>query len=461
MKQKLLLSDFAQWLSEKEGITKKEAQTFLRTLFQIVEQGLTDDQFVKIKGLGTFKLVTVNERESVNINTGERFQIGEHNKIAFIPDASMKEIINRPFAHFESVDLSDETDTAELDAVDEAVKQEFPPISEEETSTTEESIPTTVEVITESSHPTSLPEKQKDVTEEVSEESNLTEEIPTEIATITEGLEEKKAEEKAEETETLAQAEETEALAQAEETETLAQAEETETLAQAEETEALAQAEAVAITAKETASESQASEENLTPEETPIQVVSTSEKTDAMGTEAEISVSQPTTLTVSGAAVEEEEDTRRPWLRRTLMALFVLLLCTASYFAGYYRLLCPPCASTAPTAPATKVQPDSALAKKPQAAKKDSAAVSAASQTVSKPLNEVKDSVKQPQKQEEAVTRTHTIRVGDNLSRIARKYYGDDHYVDFIIRQNNLKNADNIHVGKVLVLPPLETEKDN
>ena len=442
MKQKLLLSDFAQWLSEKEGITKKEAQTFLRTLFQIVEQGLTDDQFVKIKGLGTFKLVTVNERESVNINTGERFQIGEHNKIAFIPDASMKEIINRPFAHFESVDLSDETDTAELDAVDEAVKQEFPPISEEETSTAEESIPTTVEVITESSHPTSLPEKQKDVTEEVSEESNLTEEIPTEFATITEGLEEKKAEEKAE-------------------TETLAQAEETETLAQAEETEALAQAEAVAITAKETASESQASEENLTPEETPIQVVSTSEKTDAMGTDAEISVSQPTTLTVSGAAVEEEEDTRRPWLRRTLMALFVLLLCTASYFAGYYRLLCPPCASTAPTAPATKVQPDSAQAKKPQAAKKDSAAVSAASQTVSKPLNEAKDSVKQPQKQEEAVTRTHTIRVGDNLSRIARKYYGDDHYVDFIIRKNNLKNADNIHVGKVLVLPPLETEKDN
>ena len=451
MKQKLLLSDFAQWLSEKEGITKKEAQTFLRTLFQIVEQGLTDDQFVKIKGLGTFKLVTVNERESVNINTGERFQIGEHNKIAFIPDASMKEIINRPFAHFESVDLSDETDTAELDAVDEAVKQEFPPISEEETSTAEESIPTTVEVITESSHSTSLPEKQKDVTEEVSEESNLTEEIPTEFATITEGLEEKKAEEKAE----------TETLAQAEETETLAQAEETETLAQAEETETLAQAEAMAIIAKETASESQASEENHTPEETPIQVVSTSEKTDAMGTEAEISVSQPTTLTVSGAAVEEEEDTRRPWLRRTLMALFVLLLCTASYFAGYYRLLCPPCASTAPTAPATKVQPDSAQAKKPQAAKKDSAAVSAASQTVSKPLNEAKDSVKQPQKQEEAVTRTHTIRVGDNLSRIARKYYGDDHYVDFIIRKNNLKNADNIHVGKVLVLPPLETEKDN
>ena len=425
MKQKLLLSDFAQWLSEKEGITKKEAQTFLRTLFQIVEQGLTDDQFVKIKGLGTFKLVTVNERESVNINTGERFQIGEHNKIAFIPDASMKEIINRPFAHFESVDLSDETDTAELDAVDEAVKQEFPPISEEETSTAEESIPTTVEVITESSHPTSLPEKQKDVTEEVSEESNLTEEIPTEFATITEGLEEKKAEEKA------------------------------------EETEALAQAEAVVITAKETASESQTPEEALAPEETPIQVVSTSEKTDAMGTEAEISVSQPTTLTVSGAAVEEEEDTRRPWLRRTLMALFVLLLCTASYFAGYYRLLCPPCASTAPTAPATKVQPDSTQAKKPQAAKKDSAAVSAASQTVSKPLNEAKDSVKQPQKQEEAVTRTHTIRVGDNLSRIARKYYGDDHYVDFIIRKNNLKNADNIHVGKVLVLPPLETEKDN
>ena len=73
MKQKLQIPDFADRLAQGQGISKKSAESFLRSFFQVLEKGLTTDKLVKIKGLGTFKLVTVSERESININTGERF----------------------------------------------------------------------------------------------------------------------------------------------------------------------------------------------------------------------------------------------------------------------------------------------------------------------------------------------------------------------------------------------------
>ncbi|MFR1987551.1 MAG: HU family DNA-binding protein, partial [Prevotellamassilia sp.] len=121
MKKKLLLQDISDHIAQQEGISKKDADTFVRAFFEVIEQGLLEENFVKIKGLGTFKLVTVSERESVNINTGERFQISSHTKVTFTPDSSMKELVNRPFAHFETVDLSDETSTTELDQIDQAM----------------------------------------------------------------------------------------------------------------------------------------------------------------------------------------------------------------------------------------------------------------------------------------------------------------------------------------------------
>lgn len=109
MNEKLTIQDLTELLAAKHGMTEQDAETFVKDFFLLIEQALENDKCVKIKGLGTFKLIEVDNRESVNINTGERFQIKGHNKISFIPDSSVKEIINKPFAHFESVVLNENT----------------------------------------------------------------------------------------------------------------------------------------------------------------------------------------------------------------------------------------------------------------------------------------------------------------------------------------------------------------
>lgn len=94
-------------LVEKRGLTKKEASNFISEMFDIVQQELEKDKLVKIKGLGTFKIIDVDDRESVNVNTGERVLIEGHGKITFTPDSLMKELVNKPFSQFETVVLND------------------------------------------------------------------------------------------------------------------------------------------------------------------------------------------------------------------------------------------------------------------------------------------------------------------------------------------------------------------
>lgn len=115
---KILIQDLAEAIANREGITKKKAETFVKALFEMIEEGLAHDKFVKIKGLGTFKLIEVGERESVNINTGERFSIESHSKISFTPDALLRDLVNAPFAHFQTTILNEETELDELDRVD-------------------------------------------------------------------------------------------------------------------------------------------------------------------------------------------------------------------------------------------------------------------------------------------------------------------------------------------------------
>ena len=90
-------------VAEKANLTKKDAEVFVKEFFLLIEQALENEKTVKIKGLGTFKLIDVDSRESVNVNTGERFQIKGHTKVSFSPDANLRDTINKPFAHFETV----------------------------------------------------------------------------------------------------------------------------------------------------------------------------------------------------------------------------------------------------------------------------------------------------------------------------------------------------------------------
>lgn len=107
MNERLSLQDLIDLLAKKQGIAKKEAETFLRELIAVISESIESYDPVRIKDFGVFKLVKVNARKSVDVNTGEAIEIPAHYKLSFNPDKSLKEAINRPFAHFESVILED------------------------------------------------------------------------------------------------------------------------------------------------------------------------------------------------------------------------------------------------------------------------------------------------------------------------------------------------------------------
>lgn len=400
-------------------LDKKTCEAFARTLFEVVEEALLSDKFVKVKGFGTFKLVAVSDRESVNINTGERFQIEGHTKVSFIPDNTLKEEINRPFAHFETIDLSDETEQAELDAIDAAAAEEA--LENEEAEETVEEV---------------AEEMPADEPAEEVVEEEVKEEVPEEVL-IEEPVEE--AEEPMEEP----------------------VATEPQTIVTAEKKEE-----------KPAKAEEPAADTTLESEKAPEP-------------EAEEQEEAPTALPVSYEYTEQAP--RRPfnWWKAIGVFFFVLALMLLSYFAGYYRLLCP-CiiglpewTEPQPAQPAAKVQPAKTAPVKPQPAPAETTAPKISGNTLNPENTEQPEPRKSkpakpepaPRKQQSApaevapappadttvATQPHTVARGETLYSIARKYYGSDKYVNVIIRHNRIKNPNNIEKGTTLQIPILDT----
>ena len=420
VKNKISLQELAEFMTTAdETLDKKTCEAFARTLFEVVEEALLSDKFVKVKGFGTFKLVAVSDRESVNINTGERFQIEGHTKVSFIPDNTLKEEINRPFAHFETIDLSDETEQAELDAIDAAAAEEA--LENEEAEET-------VEEVAEE-----MPADEP--TEEVVEEEVM-EEVPEEVL----------KEEPVEETEEPME-------------EPVATEPQTIVTAEKKEEEPAKAEEPAADTTLE-------SKKNPEPE-------------------AEEQEEAPTALPVSYEYTEQPP--RRPFnLWKAIgVFFFVLALMLLSYFAGYYRLLCP-CiiglpewTEPQPVQPAAKVQPAKTAPAKPQPAPAESTAPKISANPLNSENPEQPESRKSkpakpdpaPRKQQSApgevapappadtsvATQPHTVARGETLYSIARKYYGSDKYVNVIIRHNRIKNPNNIEKGTTLQIPILDT----
>lgn len=104
---KISNNELASVLINRKGLSRKNAARFVNEMFNVIRQGLQNERLVKVKGLGTFKIIDVDDRESVNVNTGERVLIEGHSKISFTPDALMKELVNKPFSQFETVVLKD------------------------------------------------------------------------------------------------------------------------------------------------------------------------------------------------------------------------------------------------------------------------------------------------------------------------------------------------------------------
>ena len=123
---KISLSDLAQRLAEKSGISLQDAELFIRKMFDVANEGLQSDKLVKMKWLGTFKVMAVKDRESVDVTTGERIIIEGRDKISFTPDNILKEIVNKPFAQFETVVVNDGVDFDEIDRKFENAEEDGP-----------------------------------------------------------------------------------------------------------------------------------------------------------------------------------------------------------------------------------------------------------------------------------------------------------------------------------------------
>lgn len=200
-------------LTEKNGLSRKKNMNFVNTLVDLINTALKDDKLLKISGLGTFKVIDIKDRESVNVQTGTRFVIEGRNKITFSPDNAMKELVNRPFSQFETVILNDgvefkdipetvEEETPESEVQESVVETPITPLlSAEETPAVEETPVTEEPLVVEETPATEEPpvvEEQpesieegtsmtvisnttvEEVTSPINEESRPIEEVPTE-----------------------------------------------------------------------------------------------------------------------------------------------------------------------------------------------------------------------------------------------------------------------------------------
>lgn len=137
MNEKLNIQNLTDEFAESYGINRKDAEAFIKEFFSVIQEGLEKDKYVKIKGFGTFKIIEVDSRESINVNTGERFEIQGHSKITFTPDNNIKEAVNKPFSAFQTVVLADGVaiDAPEenlIDALSDEIKEEEPAVIEAE-----------------------------------------------------------------------------------------------------------------------------------------------------------------------------------------------------------------------------------------------------------------------------------------------------------------------------------------
>lgn len=139
--EKMTIQEIAKILIEKNKLSQKDANKFAAAMFEIIQQRLDSEGLVKVKGLGTFKMIRVEARESVSVRTGERVMIDSHAKVTFTPDATMKELVNKPFSQFETVILNDGVEFDDL--ADDLTEEELAEVErmEEETIVTIEQPP--------------------------------------------------------------------------------------------------------------------------------------------------------------------------------------------------------------------------------------------------------------------------------------------------------------------------------
>ncbi len=504
MNNKILLQQLTDALAARAGITKRKADAFVRAFFDVAEEGLTTEAFLKIKGFATFKIITVSERESVNINTGERFQINGHEKISFTPDTAFKELVNRPFSHFTTINLEDDLDLSEWEGMSNFAEEESE--RAENPSADAAEIDETTETLTE--------EAAETLTNGSAEPSAVTEN-PIEIADSSENEEPSTLVEMAD-SETVSEAgEQSEAAEIAELGSALAEAVAAEPAIVSEVSHPEEKADDGKEEGKEesveTAEESiGTAEESVGTAEESVETAEESTET-AEGSEVAETEEEPL-LQAQGNAVPQHESEEKPAIvinntlpeqkhngwRTACVVIGVLLLMAMSYFVGYYRLLCPcytdflftatPSEETAAPArqqtaaetPKAKAESSTTQTSAPQTTAKDSTTKAENTQQKTEtPQPKATDSQTAAQNRRKAelaaakkyrqtsgpylitgVVRTHVMAPGDNLYLLAKKEYGNKDMASYIIFHNQLSNPDLIQLGQKIEIPRLTPKEE-
>ncbi len=484
MNERLTIQDLIDLLAAKHSMTKKDAEAFVKEFFLLIEQALENEKTVKIKGLGTFKLVDVDSRESVNVNTGERFQIKGHTKVSFTPDTNLRDTINKPFAHFETVVLNEgtvledtpmeesdeeegavsDTETEMIDSeiagnenVDGDIQKEIQPeepVIEEQPTAEEVAV---AEVPETDANETSQTETE---TEPVATEEPEAEELP-EVETEPESVsEEAPEEESVEESEAVLEPDfspvtEEPIEEQSEETIIEEQKPETET-AEAEEKETVI-AEKAEVTAEQIIAQElhKANMEPVTPKMQP-------------------EIEQPK-ATYTDKDSDKKEKSAIPYLIATI--IIVLLLCGGAILFIYYPDLFSSSSdkNVVDMPEVTQpVQPEAQLSD--TIAHKDTVVEVVQPQPVVKkePAAEPVKAESKPAQQQPAAsaysdsasykitgTKTkYTIKEGETLTKVSLRFYGTKAMWPYIVKHNPkvIKNPDNVPYGTTIEIPELTKE---
>lgn len=426
MNKKVLLQDLSERMAQRKGLTRKDADLFVRSVFEVIGEYLQTDKIVKVKGLGTFKLVTVESRASVDVNTGERIVIKGYTKVSFTPDAVLRDEINKPFAQFETVVLNEGTDVDEMERV------EAPELPELPTTESIEDVAEVAEPVL-SSPVGDAPDFDE---EKVEEEETADEEMPVEGGVV----ETAAIEEEALECETENQAVEPEVMPLPEENR-----------------DTVANDETVGQPKPESTPES--------PVEKEVHVAS--QQVEFQKVEHQTVENQH----IVQVAPEYTEGRRAlsvwAW---TSICLAVLLLMCGSYYAGHRHWFCPgDCRNEAVVMPRKdKVKKPVSSVKKETENRTDSVQVRNERHTgvSEKTVRSVSEASRTTYPQVEGgrfeivgTKGVHQLKPGETLRGLALKYYGSKEYVDYIIVHNEIKNPDIVPVNMELKLPELTLKR--
>ena len=414
---KLTLNNIAKVLIEKNGLEPKEAMTFTTAMFDLIHDRLNEEGIVKVKGLGTFKMIRVEARESINVRTGERVLIDSHAKITFTPDAVMKELVNKPFSQFETVVLNDDVEFTDMKSEE----------TTDETNNSEQS-ESLVDVVSEGGTPEPAPEPAPVVAPQpVAEPTPVV--APEPVAEV---------------------APEPVAVV-------------------APEPVAEVAPEPAPVVAPEPVAE-------VAPEPTPVVAPEQTREVPEPTVPSADEESEEKTSAVQTCYEEDEEESH--WLRNIGWAFLVLVLMAASAVGGYLYGVgqIPSQTAMADTVSAVKVNPVVTDTLVNDSLKADSVAVKTEAKHEDKAASEQQPQEKTSQnphdKYAEMDARVRTgaykitgldrevkVRAGDNLKRIARRELGSDDMVCYIEVFNKMNASAELKEGQTIKIPALKLKK--